>query len=88
VTRATWKAGDFRVVGTGSAVGATVTIRTGSATGPSIGSGPVTAAVAPATGGVFDLRIRNGAAPTRNPGQIWITSSQGGVVGPVTVANG
>ena len=85
---AKWKAGDFRVTGTGSSVGATVTIRANSATGTVLGSGPVTAAPAPATGGVYDLRFRNGAAPASNPGRIYVISSIGGVAGPFTVANG
>lgn len=88
VTSARWKTGDFRVVGTGSATGATVSVRTGSATGPVIGTATVTAPVAPATVGDWTLRLRNAAAGTRNPGQIWVTSNQGGVAGPVTVVNG
>jgi len=41
-----------------------------------------------ATGGVYDLRFRNGAAPATNPGRIYVISSIGGVAGPFTVANG
>jgi hypothetical protein len=85
---AKWKVGDFRVTGTASVVGKTVSVRTGSATGPILGSALVTAAAPPATGGVYDIRLRNAAAGTSNPGQIWVTSTGGGVAGPFTVANG
>ena len=88
ITRAVWKPGDFRVDGTASRVGETVSVRTGSATGPVLGSAAVTAAAPPATGGDYDMRLRNGAAPPSNPGRIWVTSSGGGVAGPFTVANG
>jgi hypothetical protein len=37
---------------------------------------------------VYDIRLRNGSVPTRNPGRIWVTSDGGGVAGPFTVANG
>ena len=72
----------------GSLVGATVDVRAGSATGPSLGSGPVTAAVAPATGGVYDLRFRNNLAPGQNPRTIYVVSSGEGVAGPFSVAYG
>ena len=88
IATAKWKAGDFRVTGSGSFVGATVTIRSGSATGPILGTGPVTAAAAPATGGVYDLRFRNGQAPATRPATIYVVSSQGGVAGPFAVAQG
>jgi hypothetical protein len=88
ITSAKWKAGDFRIIGTASVVGKTVNVRTGSATGPVMGSGLVTAAVAPATGGAYDIRLRNAAAGTANPGKIWVTSTGGGVTGPFTVTNG
>jgi len=85
---ARWKSGDFRVTGTGSSVGATVTIRSGSPTGTALGSGRITAAPAPATGGVYDLRFRDGAAPATRPATIYVVSSLGGVAGPFTVAQG
>jgi hypothetical protein len=85
---AKWKSGDFRVTGTASQVGATVTIRVGSPTGQSLGQAAVTAAAAPATGGEYDFRLRNGAAPATNPGTIYVVSSGGGVAGPFTVARG
>lgn len=82
---AKWKAGDFRVTGTGSFLGATVLVRSGSPTGPVIASAAVTAAAPPAIGG-FDLRLRNGAAPAVNPTIIYIESNQGGTAGPFTVS--
>jgi hypothetical protein len=86
---ARWKSGEFRVTGTASVVGRTVSVRTGSATGPVIpgASALVTAAAPPATGGDYDIRVRNGAAPATNPGTIWVTSNGGGVAGPFTVSN-
>ena len=44
IATAKWKAGDFRIIGTASVVGKTVSVRTGSATGPVLGSALVTAA--------------------------------------------
>jgi hypothetical protein len=85
---ARWKTGDFRVTGTGSSVGALVTIRADSPTGPSLGSGRVTAAPAPAIGGVYDLRFRDAAAPATRPATIYVVSELGGKAGPFTVAQG
>jgi hypothetical protein len=90
---AKWKVGDFRVVGTGSLVGAIVTVRPATASGEidrtkSLGSGQVVPAVAPATGGEYDIRMRNGSAPATNPGKIFVESDSGGVAGPFVVANG
>jgi hypothetical protein len=82
ITKAIWKSGDFRVTGTGSVVGNTVSVRTGSETGPILGNALVVA------GGTYDMRLRNGSAPQSNPRQVWVTSSGGGVAGPFTVANG
>jgi Chitobiase/beta-hexosaminidase C-terminal domain/Fibronectin type III domain len=84
ITTSRWKTGDFRVSGAGSVVGSTITIHRGSLAGPVLGQAPVTTA-APATGGVFDLRLRNAAAPTTNPVTIWIESTVGGSAGPFTV---
>jgi hypothetical protein len=83
---ARWKAGDFRVTGTGSAVGATITVHQGSLGGRVLLTVPVTAAAPPETGGVWDARARNAAAPAANPGTIWIESSVGGTAGPFTVS--
>jgi hypothetical protein len=88
VTRAQWKSGDFRVVGASTALSGTITVRTGpGSSAPAIPSmsGPLTPPVAPATGGTFDIRTTKAAAPAANPGRIWITSSNGGQIGPVTV---
>ncbi|MBG6216244.1 hypothetical protein IWX75_000681 [Arthrobacter sp. CAN_A6] len=87
IGRAEWKSGDFRVTGTGSVVGSTITLHKGSLDGPVLGRATVTAAVAPATGGVYSLRLRDAAAGTANPGTVWIESSVGGVAGPTTVTN-
>jgi hypothetical protein len=50
-------------------------------------SATLTAAAAPATGTTYDWRLRNGV-PTTNPGQVFVRSTNGGVAGPFTVANG
>jgi hypothetical protein len=85
VTGARWKSRDFRVDGISSSVGGTVTIHRDGPTGPVIGRAPITAAAAPQTGGVFTYRLRTSIS---NPGSVWIDSTLGGVVGPVTVAAG
>jgi hypothetical protein len=87
---ATWKAGDFRVKGTGNLVGAIVTIRPATAAGAidrtrSLGTAQIVPAAAPATGGEYDIRLRNAAAPATNPGRIFVESDSGGVAGPFTV---
>jgi hypothetical protein len=84
---AQWKTGDFRVIGTSSVVGGTITVRVGSATGRILGQAPVTAAVAPETGGVWTLRLRNAAAGATNPRTVWVESTLGGTAGPLTVVN-
>jgi hypothetical protein len=90
---ARWKSGDFRVSGTGSVVGAIVTVRPALAGGGidrsrTLAQGTVTAAVAPETGGEFDIRARNGAAPATRPATIYVESNGGGVAGPFAVAAG
>jgi hypothetical protein len=87
ISSAQWKSGDFRVNGTSSVVGGTITVRVGSAAGRVLGQAAVTAAVAPETGGVWTLRLRNAAAGTTNPGTVWVESTVGGTAGPLTVAN-
>jgi hypothetical protein len=89
---ATWKTGDFRVRGTGTLVGAIVTIRPATTAGTidrtkSLGTAQIVPAVAPATGGEYDIRLRNAAAPATNPGKVFIESDSGGVAGPAVVAN-
>jgi hypothetical protein len=86
---AKWKSGDFRVTGSGSAVGAFLEIRNATATGPGttvLARGQVEPPVAPATVGTYDIRVRNAAAPPVNPGKIYVVSENGGVAGPFTVA--
>ena len=78
---------------TGSVTGAIVTVRPATPSGAidrtrSLGSTTVQAPVAPATVGDYDLRMRNGNAPTTNPGRIYVESNNGGVAGPVVVSNG
>jgi len=87
IARAQWKSGDFRVEGTGSVVGAVVTIRPAKADGTidrtrSLGSASVV------TGGAYAVRLRDNAAPSTNPGRIFVESNMGGVAGPTTVTNG
>lgn len=92
ITSARWKSGEFRVVGTGSRVGATVTVHRVTNTG-TVGAaitgatGTVVAAAPPAVGD-YSIRLRNGSAPVQNPGRIFVKSSSGGVAGPFTVSNG
>ena len=85
ITSARWKANDFRVVGTGSVVGAAITIRVGTAgcatAGALIGSGPVV------TGGLYDLRFRNNpVAGTTQPAAVCAFSNGRGVAGPFTTS--
>ncbi|HET7820682.1 MAG TPA: fibronectin type III domain-containing protein [Ornithinibacter sp.] len=86
IATARWKLGDFRVTGSSSVVGGTITIHKGSLSGVSLGQAAVTAAAPPATGGVFDGRFRSTAPPLdTKPATIWIESTLGGVAGPFTV---
>jgi hypothetical protein len=93
ITSARYKTGDFRVVGTSSAVSGTVSVYTTNpnatpAPSPIAGMAnqPLVAAVAPATGTTFDVRLRAGLPP--RPAQVWVKTSNGGVAGPFTVTNG
>jgi hypothetical protein len=91
ITRATWKSRDFRVIGSGSAVGAFVEVRNATATGPGttvLARGQVEPPVAPETVGTFDIRARDANAPATNPGKIYVVSENGGVAGPITVTAG
>jgi hypothetical protein len=85
---AKWKSGDFRVTGSGSAVGAFLEVHAGSPTGTLLARGQVEPPVAPATVGTYDIRVRNAAAPATNPGKIYVVSENGGQAGPFTVTNG
>lgn len=93
ITRASWKSGDFRVDGTGTLVGATVTLFRVNADG-SVGAAipnsavVVTAPVAPATLGDFRVRLTKTAAPATNPGRIVAQSDRGGQSAPFTVTAG
>jgi Chitobiase/beta-hexosaminidase C-terminal domain/Fibronectin type III domain len=83
---AKWKLGDFRVTGTGTVAGGTVTIHKGTLAGVSLGTYAMTAAAPPATNGVFSARSTATVAPfNTNPGTIWVESSLGGTAGPFTV---
>ena len=87
---ASWKAGDFKVVGTGSQLNATITlfrVNADGSRGTAI-TGAVTNVVAAAPPGIGDwtIRLRNGQ-PTTNPGRIMAVSSGGGTTAPFTVAN-
>jgi len=94
ITLAKWKLKDFRVIGTGSLIGATVTIRIGTATacpldGTLVGSpGLVVAAVLPATGGAFDFRFKDAAAGATQPAWICAFSSGGGISAPFKTTAG
>ncbi|WP_104044849.1 chitobiase/beta-hexosaminidase C-terminal domain-containing protein [Arthrobacter sp. ZGTC412] len=89
IASATWRSGDMRVSGSGSVPGATITIFKASATGTRtvVSRVNVTAAVAPATGGTWSLRLRDNAAGTSNPGNLWIESNLGGTAGPLSTTN-
>jgi hypothetical protein len=84
---AKWKLGDFRVTGTSSVVGGTITVHKGTLSGVPLGQAAVTAAAPPAVGGVFDARSKATTAPfNTNPGTVWIESTLGGAAGPFTVS--
>ena len=89
IASARWKVGDFRVTGSGTDAvtpAGTVTLYD-AATDKAIGTASaVTAAVAPATGTTFDVRLRNGAAPNPKPARVYVKSSLGGVSPPLSVS--
>lgn len=92
---ARWKAGDFRVSGTSTLVGTRITVHIGTPDAPALANLSVatTAAAAPATGGEYSIRFRNGQAPTTRPTAIYVKSSgnstlAGGIAGPVAATNG
>ena len=91
ITTARYKTTDFRVVGTTSATGGTVSVYASNpnpTTGtppsaiPGMANVPITSA-APAAGGAFDARLRTGV-PAR-PAQVWVKTSNGAATGPFTV---
>ncbi len=91
ITSAKWKAGDFRIVGTGDRLGATVQAyrvnADGSVGAPIAGATAAVVAAAPPGIGDWNIRLRAGVPPT-NPGRIIVRSSGGGQAGPFTVTNG
>lgn len=92
ISTAKWKVGDFKIVGTGDRVGATITLYRVNADGSRGAAipGATAAVVAAAPPGIGDwtIRLRNGAALPSNPGRIIAGSSGGGFTAPFTVSNG
>jgi hypothetical protein len=92
ITTAKWKAGDFRVVGTGDRVGPIVQLyrvnADGTAGAPIPGATAQVVAAAPPGIGDWTVRLRGTAAGTANPGRIIAKSDGGGTAGPFTVTNG
>ncbi|MER5402077.1 fibronectin type III domain-containing protein [Streptomyces sp. NPDC002599] len=89
ITLAKWKSGDLRLEGTGSLPGASLTLRSGSPTGPVFATNVIVQpAAAGAVNGTWSLRLRAGSAATTNPSPVYISSDKGGTLGPVTVPNG
>ena len=79
---------EFRLGGSASIVGATITVYRGNAAGTAatttvLGTAPVTAVAPPEVGGEWELRIS--PPPATAPGTVFIKSSQGGVAGPFAV---
>lgn len=91
ISTAVWKSGDFKIVGTGSQLGTTVTLYRVTATGTQGAAipGAVANVVAAAPPGVGDwtIRLRNAAAGTASPGRVMAVSSGGGATAPFTVTN-
>lgn len=91
ISSAKWKTGDFRVVGTGSQVGATVQVYRVNADGTLgaaiTGASAAVVVAAPPGIGDYSIRLRTNV-PTTNPGRIIVKSSAGGQAGPFTVSNG
>ncbi|MGG5259478.1 fibronectin type III domain-containing protein [Phycicoccus avicenniae] len=91
ISTAVWKTGDFKIVGTGSQLGTTVTLYRVTATGTQGAAipGAVATVVAAAPPGVGDwtIRLRNAAAGTSSPGRVMAVSSGGGTTPPFTVTS-
>ena len=84
ITQARWRQGDFRISGTGSQVGATITLKTGSAANaPVIGTAVVQPGATPTANGTWELRLRNGTFANTRPAQVYAVSSGKGTAGPV-----
>jgi len=92
ITSAKWKTGDFKVVGTGDRIGATIQLYRVNADGTAGAqiAAATTQVVAAAPPGIGDwtIRLRNTAAGATNPGRIIAKSSGGATTGPFTVSNG
>jgi hypothetical protein len=71
--RITWKSGSLRVRGTTPAVGQVVSLHLGSATGTILGRDTTIAAVAPHTGGDFDIKV-TGPSVAQKPSELWLTA--------------
>jgi hypothetical protein len=81
-----YKAGsELRIDGSGSVVGAVITIHAGSLGGPVIGTPVQVVSAAPAAGGTWSIRLRGNAVPATSPGRVWIESDHGGTAGPSTL---
>jgi hypothetical protein len=78
-------ANEFRVTGSTTMTSGTIMVRT-SPTGPVVMTAPITPAVAPATGGTFDARLRGTDVPAAQPASVYLESSNGGTAGPIAVA--
>lgn len=91
ISSAKWKAGDFKIVGTGDQVGATVKLyrvnADGSIGAEIVGSSAAVVAAAPPGIGDWTVRMRTNV-PTTNPGRIIAKSDRGGTTAPFTVSNG
>jgi hypothetical protein len=88
IATARWKAGDFRITGSGTdavAPASTVTLYNAATDAPIGGATAVTPAAAPATGTSFDIRLRGGVVPATRPAKVYVKSSLGGVSAPFTV---
>ncbi|MGY1663421.1 fibronectin type III domain-containing protein [Geodermatophilus sp. SYSU D00705] len=82
ITGGRYRAGDrLEVNGTGTIAGATITIRSTSATGPVIGTAIVAPPAAGATFGTWTFAVRN-AVPAVPGSQVWVESDKGGKAGP------
>jgi hypothetical protein len=88
VTFSKWKSGDLRMDGTGNIAGASLTFRSGSATGTVFADNVIVQPPAAGTiNGTWSIRVRAGSAATRNPSPVFISSDKGGTLGPLTVPN-
>jgi hypothetical protein len=89
IASARWKAGDFRVEGSGTDPTAVLSIRIGSATAQPLTGAAVTwtPAATPGANATWSVRFRNGQ-PTALPTAVYVTSDKGGKAGPFTAVRG